>query len=129
MAAAGYGDETTWESIFNVPTTDVDSTRFGNLNIHIGRKFNFYITGDSETDIVDTKVTGMLAAETHQLILELYLESKAVKHVQPWDAALIEMGKVDFHARYRKLIRTAQQILYGYMELVSRDLPSSTTNW
>lgn len=126
MATAGYGVEATWESIFNVPATEVDATRFGHLNVHIGRKFNFYILGDSETDTADTKLTGILAAETHQLIFELYLSAKASVTNNPWDFMVMELGKIDFYERFKNLIKQARTIGDGNIELVSRTLPRTT---
>lgn len=113
MAAAGYGTIATWKSMFGVPDADVDATRFGHMNIHAGRKFNFYITADSETDIIATTVTGMLAEETHQLIFELFLRSKSSKVTNPWEQMTIELGLIDFKERFKNLIKHAQKILYG----------------
>jgi len=127
MAAAGYGTETTWESIFDVPAAKVDATRFGHMNVHIGRKFNFYITGDSETDITVTTITGMLAAETHELIHELYLEAKSSAVTNPWDFMAMKLNKIPFYRRYYQLMKRAQDILYGNMEIVKCDLPDANT--
>lgn len=126
MATVGYGTEATWEGIFSVPATDVDATRFAFLNVHIGRRFNFYIMDDSETDTADTKLTGMLAAETHQLIFELYLRAKASAVTNPWDFMAVELGQIDFYERYRNLIKHARMIVNGSMELVTRELPRTT---
>jgi len=126
MVTAGYGVEATWEGIFNIPAAEVDATRFAHLNVHIGRRFNFYIMGDSETDTADTKLTGMLAAETHQLIFELYLRAKAAAVTNPWDFMVVELGLIDFKDRFKNLIKQALAIKEGGMELVTRSLPRTT---
>lgn len=125
MASAGYGDETTWESIFNVTATAVDATRFGHLNVYIAQQFNFYITGDANTDIADTKVTPMLASTTHMLIWEVYLEAKSANFANPWDQMTVSLGRIDFYRRFRTLIKYSQDILYGRLEVVTRNLPDS----
>jgi len=96
------------------------------MNVHIGTQFNFWITGDSATDIADTKVTHMLAAITHQLIFELYMNARSSKLFSRWDVALSDMGRINFKYRYKDLIKECQDILYGSFEMVTRDLPDAS---
>ena len=99
------------------------------MNKYIGQQFNFYINEDSNTDVTSTKVTKMLESQTHALIFELYLTSKAGKF-HSWDNMFIQLLQIDFSRRYYSLIEKAKIILGKKgMEMVRKTLPSSTTNW
>lgn len=123
MASAGYGVEATVESIWAAVW---NTTQFDFINVLIGTEFNFWITGDGDTDITDAKVTGMLKQTTHKLFgyWNALIKSSAVTN--PWDWVHMWLSEIDFSIHYKNLIRTARDILYGRMEMVSRNLPRKT---
>lgn len=88
------------------------------MSKYIGEQFNFYITGDAGTDITDTRVTGMLASQTHNLIFELFLTSKAGKF-HSWDNIFLQLLQIDFVARYFNLIKQARIILSENVRVIS----------
>ena len=124
MAAAGYGVELTVESIW---ATGWDTTQFGYINVIIGTEFNFYITGDGDTDIVDTKVTGMLKETTHKLFGYWNAMVKSSAVVNPWNWVHVWLNEIDFAERYKNLITKAKNILgESKIEMVTRRLPQTT---
>lgn len=54
----------------------------------------------------------MLASQTHALIFELYLTSKAGKF-HSWDNIFIQLLQIDFKYRYFNLIKQAKRILFS----------------
>jgi len=60
----------------------------------------------------------MLASQTHALIFELYLTSKAGKF-HSWDNIFIQLLQIDFKRRYYNLIRQAKLILSGNIIAIS----------
>lgn len=123
MASAGYAVETTVESVWSHTW---DTTQFDFVNVIIGTEFNFYITGDGDTDVTDSKVTGMLKQTSHKLFGYWNALIKTNDVVNPWDWIQIWLAEEDFSVRYRNLIKNAQDILYGSMEMVTRTLPTTT---
>lgn len=109
MAAAGYGDRTTIESIWS---TTWNATQFMYVNVIIGTEFNFYITGDGNTDITDTKVKSMLTQTTHKLFGYWNAIIKTNGVVNPWDWIQIWLSEADFSVRYKSLIKIARDVLY-----------------
>lgn len=109
MAAAGYGDELTVESVWS---TEWSTTQFNFVNVIIGTEFNFYITGDGNTDITDTKVTSMLKQTTHKLFGYWSAIIKTNDVGDPWAWVRNWLDEVDFSVRYKNLIKMAQRILY-----------------
>ena len=131
MVSSGYGTEATVESIWS---TLWDTTQFGHINVIIGTKFNYYITDDGATDITNTAVTTMLAAETNELFALWNSMIKESAVTNPWDFIRLWMDQHlsgdKFYRRYSILIKKAQQILgETTIELVRKTLPSSATDW
>ena len=123
MASSGYGVETTVESIWSKAW---DTTQFDFVNVTIGTEFNFYITGDGNTDITNTKVTSMLKETTHKLFGYWNALIKTNNVHDPWGWIQIWLAEADFSVRYRNLIKNAQDILYPSIEMVTRTLPTTT---
>ena len=126
MASAGYGTETTVESIWSA---NWDTAQFDHINKLIGTEFNFYITQDGGTDITDTKVTTMLAAQTHKLFARWNALIKSSAVVNPWDFINILISEMDFEREFKSVIEGAKTILgENKMEITTSKLPT-TTNW
>jgi hypothetical protein len=107
MAASGYATESDVESIWD---DTFDTTRFDKLNKHIGRKFNFWITGETGTDITDTDITEILAAETTDLILYYYSIAKERKVADPWDFINIAISKLAMGDNFKRYFRGVIEI-------------------
>jgi hypothetical protein len=124
VASAGYGTETTVESIWSA---NWDTTQFDHINKLIGTEFNFYITQDGGTDIIDTKVTTMLAAQTHKLFARWNALIKSSAVVNPWDFINILISEMDFKREFNDVIEAAKIILgESKIEMVTRRLPTTT---
>lgn len=82
MAASGYMTELDTESIW--ATGDLDTTRFGKINIRIAELLNIIFSGDATTNITDTKVLPYLEQFSEELLLELLLAAKANKFSDVW---------------------------------------------
>ena len=131
MVSSGYGDEGTVESIW---ATEWDTTQFDNINVVLGTQFNFWITEDGDTDIVDSAITSMLKQETHILFAFWKGMIKISAVTNPWDFINVwindHLSGDDFFRRYETLIGKCKTILGNKkMEITSSHLPSSTINW
>lgn len=60
----------------------------------------------------------MLASQTHALIFELYLTSKAAKY-HSWDNMFLQLLQIDFKNRYFNLIKQAKEIISGNTRVIS----------
>ena len=128
MASSGYATEATVESIWD---DTFDTTRFNNINSHIGTKFNFWITRASATDITNTDVAAILAAETSDLIIYYYSIAKERKVSNPWDFIQMAITKLsmgdNFYYYFEKTIKLCQDILNESKRIAytsTLDLPS-----
>jgi len=65
----------------------------------------------------------MLKSQTHALIFELYLTSKAGKF-HSWDNIFIHLLQIDFKDRYFNLIKQAREILSGNLRVISGEWES-----
>ena len=95
----------------------------------MGTEFNFWITEDGATDITNTAITTMLAAQVHKLFAYWNAIIKIETVSNPWDFIMVWindniMGD-NFYYKFEKLIKKAQDILYGRFEMVTRNLPSA----
>ena len=72
-------------------------------------------------------MTGLLKAETNDLVLYYFSLSKQKTVTNPWDFISImvrtEIMGNGFKNKYSEVIKYAQDILYGRMEIVTRNLP------
>ena len=72
-------------------------------------------------------MTGLLKAETNDLVLYYFSLSKQKAVKNPWDFISImvrtEIMGNGFKNKYSEVIKYAQDILYGRMEIVTRNLP------
>lgn len=109
MTVAGYGNEETVESVWSTPWS---TTQFNHVNVIIGTEFNFYITGDGNTDITDTRVTSMLKQTTHKLFGYWNATIKTNRVTKPWNWIQIWLAEADFSVRYENLIKIARNVLY-----------------
>lgn len=111
MVSSGYGTEATVESIWAVAW---DTTQFGNINVVIGTMFNFWITGDGGTDITETKITTMLAAETHILFAYWNAMVKESAITNPWEFInqwiQVHLSGDKFYQHYANLIEECKLI-------------------
>jgi hypothetical protein len=82
MASAGYGTETTVESMWS---TTWDTTIFDHWNKLIGNLFNAEIMGTAATDTTNTDVKAELAAQTHLIFAEVQAQAKISAVTNPWD--------------------------------------------
>jgi hypothetical protein len=125
MASSGYGTETTVESIWS---STWDTTQFDHINKMLGSMFNFWITDDTATDITDTQVVGMLAAETHILFGMWNAIIKMSAVTNPWDFIRVWMydnlAGNKFYEFYSILIKKCQEILYGRISMTTKNLAS-----
>ncbi len=128
MASAGYGIELTVEGIWDKLW---DTDQFGFINILLGTQFNFWITNDGATDITNTKIKPMLEAETNILFAYWRAIVKIETVTAPWEFINVwirdNLQGDKFFYFYQRLIKTCQDILYGSMEMVTRNLPSANT--
>ena len=129
MASSGYGTEATVESIWSAAW---DTTQFDNINALLGTKFNFWITGEGDTDITNTGIVAMLAAETHELFALWNSMIKETAVTDPWDFIRLwndeHLTGDRFYERYFNLIKKCQDVLnekvhFGYSNLLT--LPSN----
>lgn len=131
MVSSGYGVEGTVESIWN---TAWETIRFDFINIELGTRFNFWITGDAATDITDSKVVKLLEVESNGMFAFWNAMAKIEKTVNPWDFIDIwmkeHMAGDQFYDFFKIMIEKCKNILNeGGIELVTRYLPSSTSDW
>jgi hypothetical protein len=129
VVSSGYGVEATVESIWD---TEWVTARFDFINIALGTRFNFWITGNAATDITDTKVVKLLEVESNDMFAYWAALAKVEKTVNPWDFIQIWMKENfmgdGFLNYFRELILECRKILdQDKWELVSKSLPSDGT--
>lgn len=126
MTSSGYGVEATVESIWN---TAWATARFDFINIALGGRFNFWITGDAGTDITNVLITDLLEVESNDLFAYWNAIAKVEKTVNPWDFIQIWMANNlmgdGFLTYFEKTIEKCKNIIgEGGIEMVKVNLPS-----
>ena len=128
MAVAGYGVEATVESIWDHAWA---TARFDFINIAIGTRFNFWITGIAQTDITDTSVAALLAVETNDMFSYWNALAKIEKTTQPWDFISLwfqnHFQGDGFRNYFRDTIKKCQELLgHDAWEMSNTTLPSAS---
>ena len=112
--------------------TSLEPNRFAKINVRIGELLNFEIISDASTDITDTKVLPILEQISEEVLFEVLVSSKGVGEAAPWHIAQMAITSVfnRMVSNYWRTFRKIRKILgQEKIELVSRKLPSSTSNW
>ena len=115
------------ESIWN---TQLDTTRFGKIGVRIAEQLNFWINDDATSQITDTKVTPILEQISEEILIGLLNKAKVEKDPYQFMAMQVTRTSRDILRNYGDILQKIRQVISKEkIELVQRDLPSSTSDW
>lgn len=129
MAATGYMTEADTEAFW---ATSLNTERYDLINQRISELLNFECHDDAATDITDARVLPILEQITEEVFFELLVAAKGVGEATPWQVAQGTITSVfnRMIGNYWRTIQKIRQIIgEDKMELVSRHLPSSSSDW
>ena len=130
MAAAGYITEVDYESIWD---TEIDTTRFGKINVRIGEQLNFWVGHDASTDFTDVRILPILEQLSEEILNDIIATAKLNAVTNPWDFIQASVARVSTRilANYDALlteIRTTLGKQYHYTESATLIFPSDYTS-
>lgn len=99
MAASNYMTEADTESIWDVALT---TARFGKIGIRIAEQLNFWVNGDSTSQVTSTAVLPQMEQLSEEILLDLIQASKSYSVTEPWN--FIQAN----------VVRVSQRILANY---------------
>jgi len=127
LVATNYMKEADTESIWN---TQLDTTRFGKIGVRIAEQLNFWINDDATSQITDTKVTPILEQISEEILIGLLNKAKVEKDPYQFMAMQVTRTSRDILRNYGDILQKIRQVISKEkIELVQRDLPSSTSDW
>ncbi len=117
------------ESIWD---TTLDTTRFGKIGVRIAEQLNFWVNDDATKQVTNGAVTPILEQISEEILIELIAASQVRQIVNPVQyirGNVVKVSQRILRDYGHLLIKIGRILGNEKMELVSCDLPSSTSDW